>query len=224
MQTTQTPQTIAGLTADQPLAIRALERHGIEFCCGGSQPLQQACAEKGIDVAKLLEEVRQDESAAVPAPDWSSRPLSELIDHILEHYHKPLDTELPRLEALMRKVIEVHGPTHPELFAPVFHAFETLREQLDHHMQLEETALFPWIRAGQRMGKNEPLDSLRLEHESEGWLLQRLRLLTDDYRVPAEACPNWKALWQGLEALEQSLLEHTRLESQVLIPRSLQGK
>jgi len=50
---------------------------------------------------------------------------------------------------------------------------------------------------------------------------RRLRVLTDDYEVPAEACNTWHALWHGLAALEESLHSHIHLENNILFPRSL---
>ena len=41
----------------------------------------------------------------------------------------------------------------------------------------------------------------------------------DDFAVPAWADPGYQALMEELEALEQDLREHVRLEGSVLVPR-----
>jgi len=43
------------------------EKHGIDFCCGGSVTLAAACAEKAIDPAALAREL-EDVRAHLPAP------------------------------------------------------------------------------------------------------------------------------------------------------------
>ena len=61
------------------------------------------------------------------------------------------------------------------------------------------------------------------EHEAVGAMLRRLRELTDDYTVPAEACNTWRALWVGLADLERALHEHIHLENNILHPRALRA-
>jgi regulator of cell morphogenesis and NO signaling len=38
--------------------------------------------------------------------------------------------------------------------------------------------------------------------------------------VPPGACNTWRALWNGLEALERDLREHIHLENNILFPRA----
>jgi regulator of cell morphogenesis and NO signaling len=64
---------------------------------------------------------------------------------------------------------------------------------------------------------------LEREHDALGVLLDEVRALTGDYRVPADACNTWRALWQGLEVLEHDCHEHIHLENNVLFPRALAG-
>jgi regulator of cell morphogenesis and NO signaling len=61
---------------------------------------------------------------------------------------------------------------------------------------------------------------MEMEHDSAGRALERIRVLTDGYEVPAEACNTWRALWHGLAALEESLHEHIHLENNILFPRA----
>jgi regulator of cell morphogenesis and NO signaling len=61
------------------------------------------------------------------------------------------------------------------------------------------------------------------EHVSAGQALRRLRELTDDYEVPAEACTTWRALWHGLADLEKELHQHIHLENNILFPRALRA-
>ena len=66
-----------------------------------------------------------------------------------------------------------------------------------------------------------PISVMEHEHESAGAALRRLRELTNDYDVPAEACDTWRALWYGLAALEESLHQHIHLENNIPFPRAL---
>ncbi|MHC4847671.1 MAG: hemerythrin domain-containing protein [Planctomycetota bacterium] len=52
-------------------------------------------------------------------------------------------------------------------------------------------------------------------------MLRRLSELTDRYPAPDGACNTWRALWAGLEDLEQALHTHIHLENNILFPRAL---
>lgn len=219
-----TTSTVASLATEHPLATRIFARHGIDFCCGGGRPLKEVCEEKGLDVSKVLDEIRQElTSAEEPEQRWDSEPLDKLIQHILATYHRPLDEELPRLEGMAVKVLEVHRDKDPEGLAELVAVFAGLKAELEHHMAKEEQILFPMILNGQGSMAGGPISVMEHEHESAGAALRRLRGLTDNYTVPAEACNTWRALWHGLEALERSLHQHIHLENNILFPRALAG-
>ena len=54
-----------------------------------------------------------------------------------------------------------------------------------------------------------------------GQILRDLRRWTCDYVPPEEACPSWRALWSGLEALEADLHMHIHLENNILHKQAL---
>jgi regulator of cell morphogenesis and NO signaling len=57
------------------------------------------------------------------------------------------------------------------------------------------------------------------ERGQVGPLLDRLRELTGGYTVPEGVGATWRALWDGLRALDHGLREHMRVEDEVLFPR-----
>ncbi len=219
-----TPQTkIGDLAAQHPLATRVFARHGIDFCCGGGRPLRDVCTEKGLEADRVIEEIRlelqsPDDSSA---RSWEQAPLGELIQHILDTYHRSLREELPRLESMARKVVEVHGEKDPAGFAELLSVYLGLKTELEQHMLKEERILFPMIQRGQGSMANGPITVMEREHDSAGQALRRLSELTGGYQVPTEACNTWRALWHGLAALETSLHQHIHLENNILFPRAL---
>lgn len=216
--------TVGELATTRPVSVKVLQRLGIDFCCGGARPLEEACAARGVALPTLLAEVDALEAAARPDDRrWDGAPLDALIDHILAKHHRPLDTELPRLDHLVRKVTGVHYTKDPATMDGIRAAWAELVEDLVPHMKKEEQVLFPWIRAGQGTSAGGPVQVMEAEHEHVGAVLVALRRLTNDYVVPEEACGSWRALWQGLEALEEDLHRHIHLENNVLFPRALRG-
>ena len=214
--------TVGQLAVEHPLATRVFHRHGIDFCCGGGKTLQQTCAAKGLDTESVMEEILGElESATVREERWDQAPLTDLIRHILVTYHEPLSEELPRLESMARRVLEVHGDKDPEGLSELLSVLLGLKAELEDHMAKEEQILFPMIERGRGAMAMGPISVMEHEHESAGAALKRLRELTGDYQVPAAACTTWRALWFGLGALEESLHQHIHLENNILFPRAL---
>ncbi len=222
--TFQPTAPVGEIAASQPLATRVFARHDIDYCCSGGVPLADACAQRNLDVAAVLEEIRHEaESGTADPRKWRDAPLAEIIDHILEKYHAPLREELPRLDAMARKVLSVHGDKDPEMLQGLVDTFADLRAELESHMMKEEQILFPMIKAGHGAQALGPVKVMEAEHASAGTALARIRTLTNEYRVPDGACTTWTALWHGLAALAEALHQHIHLENYILFPRALKS-
>ena len=220
-----TDRTLADLVTADPGAARVLERYGLDYCCGGGRPLDQACAAAGVDPATVL-----DALAAAPAtstPDWATMAPEVLVDHLEATHHAYLHTELPRLTPLADKVADVHGARHPEL-AAVRDTYAELRAELEPHLMKEEQILFPLIRelvasagtAEAHCGSLElgPIRVMMMEHDRAGELLAELREATGGYEVPDDGCASYRALYEGLAELEADTHLHVHKENNVLFP------
>ncbi len=212
---------VGHIAAEHPAATRVFHRFGIDFCCGGGKPLADACKKKGVDAQAVLEAVQTELSEGnSDDTNWVGAPLNDLIDHILTAYHKPLQEELPRLDAMTEKVARVHGDKDERL-AEIRSVFMALKAELDSHMMKEEQILFPMIRQGQGEFAGDPISVMEHEHDSAGDALRKLRDLSDAFQPPEEACNTWRAMLHGLEAMEIELHQHIHLENNILFPRAL---
>jgi regulator of cell morphogenesis and NO signaling len=224
-------RTVGEMVAERPTRARVFERLGIDYCCGGKQPLETACRQKGLDAALVAEELAAfEQSDQSPAePGWINSRLTDLIDHILTTHHVYLKRELPRLYEIVDKVVAAHGANHPEL-ADVRHTFAMLKAELDEHMIKEENILFPTIVAMEtgRQGPlhcggiDRPIAVMEHEHDSAGRALATLRQLTHDYRAPDDACNTYRVMLSSLAELEADLHQHISKENNILFPRSMQ--
>ncbi len=215
------------LVAEHPHLIRTLEGLGLDYCCGGHRPLSQAVAEKGLDLEEVLAALKQALAStqdACAAP-WLEKTCSELIDHIVRSHHGFLRTELPRLSTLTDKVFEVHGSGTPEL-GELRRVMAGFREEIESHLAKEEQILFPAIVACEARGAampqgagvlaRGPISCMESEHDEAGAALAEMRRLTGDYSPPEAACGSWRALYLGLEELEQDMHRHIHEENNIL--------
>lgn len=212
---------VGRIAAEHPAATRVLHRFGIDYCCAGGKSIEVACDARDIDIDVVLAEVREElRQPQKDETNWNSADLNSLIDHILVAYHKPLQEELPRLEAMTTKVAAVHREKDARL-TELRSVFGALKTELDAHMMKEEQVLFPMIRHGQGGSAAGPISVMKHEHDSAGAALRRMRDLTDDFQPPEAACNTWRATLHGLEQMERELHEHIHLENNILFPRAL---
>ncbi len=216
--------TLAEVLAARPGSERVLEGFGLDFCCGGSRRLDEACGELGLEPEAVLAAlVAQPEE---PEPAWVTMGPGPLVDHIEQTHHTYLHTEMARLSALAAKVASVHGDRHPEL-AGVVEAWEALRADLEPHLAKEERVLFPMIRelAGATSAPrfhcgsiDRPVAVMLAEHDETGRLLALLSERTGGHRPPADGCASFQALYQGFAQLEADTHLHIHKENNLLFP------
>jgi regulator of cell morphogenesis and NO signaling len=220
--TESSDNTLGDLVTANPAAARILERHGLDYCCGGHHSLLDACAAAGVDERVVRAEL--DASDQERPQGWTQLDAPALARHIVDTHHRYLHEELPLLEALAAKVVSVHGTRHPEL-ADVCTLVTELRADLEPHLLKEEQVLFPAIDAlvrGQRTfgfgTVANPIGMMQLEHEQAGQLLAELRAVSYSYEVPADACASYRSLYERLAALEADTHEHIHKENNALFP------
>ena len=225
--------TVGEIAAGLPLSVRVFERLGIDFCCGGKVALRDACTGKGLDAASVIAQIQQATQPADSATDWQSAPLGALIDHILTAHHAYLKSQLPRLAAMLEKILTKHGDRHGDVLRPLAATFRPMMEELDGHLMKEEMILFPLIRQLEHAGRpknggfhcgsvQNPIRVMVMEHDSAGEALGRLRELTAGYTPPEDACNTYRAFYAELADVERDLHRHIHLENNILFPRAVE--
>jgi regulator of cell morphogenesis and NO signaling len=230
-----TTKTVGELAVEIPNATREFEKLGIDYCCGGSRTLDEACAEAKISVDEALDRLQKSMTAAPRSTgqDWQNQLLADLIGHITSTHHVFVREECPRIEALAAKVVSVHGKNHPELLQ-VQELFSALAEELRVHLMKEEQVLFPYVsRMEESVLSGEPVppamfgtvvNPVRMmmqEHDGAGDVLRSLRTVTKDYTLPEDACISYRTLYQALQGFEADLHQHIHLENNILFPRAV---
>ena len=221
---------------ETPQTIPVFEKLGIDYCCGGNRPLEEACAAANLNLDEVLKSLETALAEPVRPNDRELRAgsLAELISHIVKTHHAYVRTQIPEAERLMEKVYSKHGANHPEL-AHIRGVFHGLGQELMAHLMKEENILFPYIeRMEESVVQHDPIlpppfgtvaNPVRMmehEHDSAGVALKALRETSQGYTPPADACTSFQALYTALANFEKDLHQHIHLENNVLFPRALQ--
>jgi regulator of cell morphogenesis and NO signaling len=231
---TATTQTVREIALENPASIRVFEAFGIDYCCGGRKPLNEACEAKSISVEAVIAALENGTSNSAPATeDWNAQSLGSLAAHIVNAHHAYVRRELPRLAELAGKVVNRHGDTKPEL-PQIQKKVAQISDELIEHLAKEEVVLFPYVikleRANQEGAAKphacfatvaSPIAMMTQEHEAAGALTAEIRQLSGDYTPPVGSCPTFLAFYNGLREFEQDLHQHIHLENNILFPRAL---
>ena len=213
-----------------PATSRVFEQHGIDYCCGGGRPLEEACWAGRADAQSILAELLAVVSNETCQSDesFSSKSLTEMCDSIVETHHAYLKRELPRLTDLVEKVEAVHGEQH-EWLSRLAKAYTQLRDELVPHMFKEEQILFPAIRTIEQSqavplfpfgSVDNPIRMMEHEHDVAGLALRDIRAASSEFTLPDGGCNTFRAMLDGLRELEADLHQHIHKENNVLFPQA----
>ncbi|MFN8053711.1 MAG: iron-sulfur cluster repair di-iron protein [Acidimicrobiales bacterium] len=209
-----------------PQLARVFERLGLDYCCGGQRTISDACIAAGLDPMATIAELAVDEPAGVDGASWVSMTASELVDHLEATHHRYLWDEMPRVTALVDKIVAVHGERHPELVG-IAACVARVFADLGPHMMKEERVLFPMIRELDASSEarvfhcgtlRNPISVMLSEHDAVGALLAELRHLTGDYTAPVDGCATYAACFAALAEIEADTHLHIHKENNVLFP------
>lgn len=226
---------VKDIALTSPSARHVLEESGVDYCCGGSKTLTEACSNSGVSSDDILRRLEQARTRPLPGDsDWLLAPLAGLTRHIREKHHAFVRQSIPRVQSLLAKVKNKHGQKHPEI-AEVEKLFLEMARELTAHMQKEEMVLFPYIDLLEHaVNGNLPLEapffgtvrhpihSMLREHDAAGDLLRDIRRAAMDFVAPSDACTSFHALYQDLREFEEDLHEHVHLENNILFPRAIE--
>ncbi|MDE3185643.1 MAG: iron-sulfur cluster repair di-iron protein [Bacteroidota bacterium] len=231
----ESDETLGEIATKDLRKAQVFKKYGLDFCCGGKKTVKEACAEKGLDVTKVEQELQNADktsSTARPLPynDWS---LDFLADYIVNTHHSYVRKTIPDLSTYAAKVARVHGDRHPELLE-INSLAQLVCQELSSHMVKEETVLFPAIKklvAAKNNGSSPDdasaalikgaVNTMEEEHETVGNALEQIRKLSLNYTLPSDACASYSFLFKTLEEFEDDLHTHVHLENNILFPKAL---
>jgi len=146
--------------------------------------------------------------------DWRTRPVGEVIDHIVDRYHAGLREQIAEVARLSESVRNADLVRRPTLVSPLLEKLHVLSEELTQHMVKEERLAFQMLRAaGGFVGV--PLAVMEHEHRLAQDLIGELRELTGDWTAPNGASSALTALYALMDRVEADLAIHSALEDEL---------
>lgn len=213
-----------------PAIVERFNEMNLDYCCGGSQKLEEALLEKGVNVEKFIEEINEEfekfKFNNKEYVDWNEKTSEDLIYHIINTHHAATFQLLKEIDPLLLKIFKVHFHHMPETLIKVHKLFGQLKAELEEHLIKEEKILFPAMiefeNSKDEVKKEElrkEIKSFTDEHDAAGDILKELAKITDDYKIPEWACTTFKLVYLKMHDLEKDLFVHIHKENNILFKR-----
>lgn len=229
-------KTVAQIVRDDFRTADVFKKQGINYCCGGMVPLEEACLQKGVDLSAIIKELEQASQTVSLANNlqYNAWSIGFLIDYIINVHHAYLKEALPLIGAGLSSFVLSHKKQQPHL-QTILSSFENLSLLILTNTRHEEDIIFPYIRQleNTHRGKEtygslfvktlrKPLRNISDEHKKISDLLMEIRSLTNHYIFPDSACTNHRVLFQKLQELDNDLMQHKHLENNILFPKAIE--
>ena len=221
-------KTLGEIVANDFRAAEIFKDAGIDFCCGGKKTLIQACDEKVIKTSAIVEQLEALKTQPTkPGQNFNEWSLDFLSDYIENTHHKYVLKTLPELVFYTRKIANVHGAHHAELLE-VANLFEKINTELLQHLKNEEEVLFPVIKEALKSNSAKARETILSEvtrmngeHEFAGGAMDKINVITNNYKVPTDGCNTYMVTFKLLQQFEDDLHVHVHLENNILYPKAL---
>ncbi len=225
--------TLSQLVLNDFHAAEVLEKYHLDFCCNGNRSFLEVCREKGLNYNAVLSEIENVNmrNNDLKYDQWE---LDFLTDYIINNHHQYVKKSGVIINEHIDKVAAVHGKNHPETIETA-RLFTICHKDLKQHMIKEETILFPYIKylVNVKNGTatfeapyfstiRNPINMMETEHQAAGDIFVKIRALTDNFKLPEDACNTYKAAYGELNDFELDLHKHVHLENNILFPKAIE--
>jgi regulator of cell morphogenesis and NO signaling len=218
-------KTVAAIVTENFKTAPVFEKYGIDFCCKGKISLQSACEEKDIDPTNVIKDLQVVRTTTSDETAFTRMPPALLINYIITVHHQYVRQNLEPILNFLLKINSKHGERYTYI-KEVITYFSRLGVELEHHMRQEEEIVFPLIMdienlkgADNASGLVSLINTMELEHNTAGALMEKIRMLTDNYYIPDHACTTFRLTMNLLQEFESDLHRHVHLENHILIPK-----
>jgi regulator of cell morphogenesis and NO signaling len=231
---TRNADRIAQIAIRQPATVEIFDRAGIDYCCDGSQRLDDECSRLDMPPEEMARTIAEAElESGKHQADWNSSTCEFLILRLLRKEHADIQAQIRDLPTLAAATAERDESRHPEL-KTIRELVEELTGELTVHMDDEERNVFPILLdvelayLGELTASSAPreigsiLKKMSEEHRIAGRTLGRLRHESNGFHPPVEADGEYKEFYGRLGSLYSAIRQDLHVENNILFSRVAQ--
>ena len=98
-------KTISQIVTDYHQTTPVFEKFGIDFCCKGKRPLEQACTEKALNKEDVLAELNNAIENQRSAIDFNALSLTALADYVVRTHHTYVKFNMPQIDSYLTETL-----------------------------------------------------------------------------------------------------------------------
>lgn len=209
-----------------------ISRFGIKLGFG-NKTVEDVCRETDIDVAFFLEILNSYHNPSYfPNNHLIDFRADVVVKYLTNTHAYYLSSKVPYIEGCIKKMEEEASTEASRNIALLQQFFQDYRDELEEHFQVEEKGVFPYILALEQALKHgdctdlliqkirkEPIEIYERNHDNLEIKLADMKNLIIRFLPPLHCEDECEHLLTELFQLENDLIDHTKIEEKVLIPK-----
>ena len=210
-----------------------LHYFGIAFYEYSDKTLEQVCKEKGLNLDVVLKKMYSITEVPVLGPlSLNDYPVDLVIEFLKHSHHKFVKESLTYVSNLIQKIGDLDLPIVQDLKF----VFPMFVQEFIEHIYEEEDTFFNYILLLNRAVENgnnnlitlqdeinkNSLEKFVKDHDAHDDVMKGIRTITNNYEINEATSLHLKVIYSALQQLETDLLNHARIENEVLFPKAVQ--
>jgi regulator of cell morphogenesis and NO signaling len=211
--------------------LSVLNRFGIELGFGDKTVIE-VCEKENVDVDFFLEIVNAFvDKDYFPKKQLQTFSVNLITDYLQKTHYDYHQIKVPEIESLIEEMVKACY-TEKENLVLLKKFFNDYKQELLNHTNREETTVFPYTIAIENAFNSKTIDNSVLdlmetysiaifqnEHENIEEKLFDLKNIIIKYLPQPKNSENCHKLLYALFSLEQDIIDHSRIEDKVLVPK-----
>jgi len=206
---------------------------GIRFYEYFEQTLEEVCRQRGLKIDQVIRELESPSQVLETNLPLVSYPTDLIIQYLKHAHFLFIKHKLPYIAGLIDSFQARHDD-YLVIERDLKLVFPLFVEDFIHHIYEEEDTLFNHISQLERalQGKIQPgrlyyllerhsVQKFALEHEVHDDEMEGIRRITSDYAINEHTPLHIRVLYNELSAFEKSLINHARIENDILFPKAM---
>lgn len=209
-----------------------LHHFGVAYYSYSENSLSKSCKKHGVNLTQLEKDLEQvnmngDEHDLF----LISYPLEVIIEYLKRSHYNFIKLKLPNIMLLLNDTMKNNDDG---ILKDLQFAIPIFIDDFIRHIHEEEATFFKNILYLKSTNHHEfnpgklfyfleknTIHNFAAQHELAINKMVSLRNISNDYFLQKDACDSIKRLFIALEAFENELIKHTKIENEILFPKAL---
>jgi regulator of cell morphogenesis and NO signaling len=226
---------ITELVGENYVYASVLYYFGIKFYDYSEKTLGQVCSEKGLNLEHVVASLEMvNKKGEEHDLSLFAFPIDLVIEYLKHSHYIFIKQKLPYIARLVES-LGTQNKEYSNIITDLKFVFPLFVEDFIHHIYEEEDTLFTYISLLNRALNNKQfnpavlyyqmekhsIQNFAVEHEVHDDVMKGMRNITGGYKIPEGSGLLLKVVYSELQAFEEALMTHAKIENEILFPKSL---